>query len=81
MEAFNQALKNMAFQFDLMGARLGGYQVLETEVVRPGEVIINKLTRTIYVYKPTEIQRIVRLGIREDHPWFNDPLDPLKMVR
>lgn len=81
MRDLQQAIRNMAIQFETFGARLGGYQVVKSETVPPGEILLMKDERQILIHKPTEIQRIVRLGFREAHPWFKDPLDPLRMIR
>lgn len=79
MLGIQQAFKRAADSINLFGAQMRGFQIVESEVVNPGETLIDN--GRILIYKPTEIQRIVRLGIREAHPWFKDPLDPLKFVR
>lgn len=80
MHEFQEARKRVSDSLSLFTARLNGFAVIESEGVKQSEVIVDRLNRCIYIYKPTEIQRIVRLGVREAHPWFKDPLDLLKLV-
>lgn len=81
MDDILTAMRKLGDAFNLAGARIRGAPIIEVPEVKPGEVIVSKDPLSIFIYKPGQYERMVRLGVREAHPWFKDPLDPLKLVR